>query len=95
MEQLRLVGVGYFGKPEMVARVFNKISKDYRTIYKIPCLSAIENAFGPESVQITGFLLGYKNQALRISLFTKTGWGNSGQTSSIIYPIHRKNTRLH
>ena len=95
MEKLKLIGVGCYGKPDRVVRLFNKISKDYEMIYDIPCLSALKNALGPESVQISGFSLGYKKQTLRISLFVKKGSQNSAQTSSITYPIDLKKTRLH
>ena len=95
MEKLRLIGVGCYGKPDRVVKMFNKISKDCKGIYDIPCLSSIKNALGPESVQIAGFLFGYKNQMLRMSLFLKRGSHNSVQTGSITYPLDRKKAQLH
>ena len=93
MEKLKFIGVGCFGKPERVVRLFNKISKDYNMI-DIPCLSSLKNALGSESVQIAGFSLAYKNQGLRMSIFIKSALKKPAQTSSITYPIGLKKTRL-
>ncbi len=61
MDTLKVVGVGYYGKPETVARFFKKM------------VSAYDPGKGakPKSTSISGFYLGLDNQVLKLSVFSK------------------------
>ena len=68
MEDLKVVGFGYFGKPETVMRVFEKTVENYTVSYEIPRLSSFE-ADGA-LYRINGFSLGFDEKALNLSIFT-------------------------
>ena len=87
MEHLKVIGFGYFGKPETVIRVFEKTVEDYTLSYEIPCLSSFET----ESAlyRINGFFLGFDAKAMNLSVFTADADHNR-RTYKHLVPI-RKN----
>jgi hypothetical protein len=66
MDNFRVVGVGCFGKPETVTRMFTKKVRIY----------APEKDIEPESRSISGFYLGEDDQALKLSLFSRRSGHN-------------------
>ena len=67
MEHLKIIGFGYFGKPEAVMRVFEKTVKNYIVSYEIPRLSSFETECA--LFRINGFSLGFDEKALNLSIF--------------------------
>ena len=67
MEQLKVIGFGYFGKPEAVMRVFEKTVENYTVSYEIPHLLSLETESAP--YRINGFSLGFDEKALNLSIF--------------------------
>ena len=61
MDTLKVVGVGYYGKPDTVARFFTKMVNAYNP----------KKGVKPESTSISGFYLGVDNQVLKLSVFSK------------------------
>ena len=68
MEDLKVVGFGYFGKSETVMRVFEKTVENYTVSYEIPRLSSFET--DGALYRINGFSLGFDEKALNLSIFT-------------------------
>ncbi len=87
MEHLKVIGFGFFGKPETVLRVFEKTVENYTVSYEIPRLSSFET----ESAlyRINGFSLGFDEKALNLSIFTADADHNR-RTYKHLVPI-RKN----
>ena len=67
MEHLKVIGFGYYGKPETVAKVFEKTVETYTINYNVPQLSRIKR----ESAlcRINGFYLGFDNEVLNLAVF--------------------------
>lgn len=61
MDNLKMVGVGCFGKPETVARLFAKMVKTY----------PIDMHLQPSVNTISGFRLGLDDKVLKLSVFSK------------------------
>jgi len=68
MDNLKVVGVGCFGKPETVARLFTKMVKIY----------PMDMHLQPSVNAISGFRLGLDNQVLKLSVISKRRVRKSG-----------------
>ena len=71
MDNLKIVGVGCFGKPETVERLFTKMVKFY------PIDMHMQPAVNP----ISGFRLGLDNNVLKLSVFSKPSALSEGNVS--------------
>ena len=63
MEQAKLVGVGFMGRPDRVARLLNKVVENANQVYDIPIQG------NPDNV-LTGFYLGFTKQTLNLGYGT-------------------------
>lgn len=81
MEQAKLVGVGYRGRSDRVARLLNKVVEDAKPAYDIQGWGPFDNSPLLKKRTITGFYLGFIRQALNLSLYTKTSGRHSGATN--------------
>ena len=71
MDNLKVVGVGCFGKPETVTRLFARMVKMY----------PIDMHLKPSVNAISGFRLGLDNQVLKLSVFSKPKVQKQGNES--------------
>ena len=89
MEQAKLVGVGFMGRPDRVARLLNKVVANANQAYDLPIQGNLDNA-------LTGFYLGFTKQTLSLSLYTKSLGRHSGKIHSrITCPMVHKKGGLH
>jgi hypothetical protein len=71
MDTVKMVGFGYFGKPDTVFQRFEKMVAGYAGFYDIPNLSTFQKDFEKTSGRITGFYLGFQDQGLNLAIFTR------------------------
>ena len=91
MEQLGLVGIGYFGKPEMVGRRLIKVFSSCNGLYDIPLQTGFEEGVARGSDAIAGFYLGFADRVLNLLLFTKGERLNPEKSpKKVIYPLRLK-----
>ena len=94
MEQAKLVGVGFMGRPDRVARLLNKVVANANQAYDIPIQGNLDNASLSEKRSITGFYFGFIKQTLNLSLYT-TPFGRHPEKMNhrITYSMkHKKNS---
>jgi len=66
MEQVKLIGMGCFGKPDRVARLIDKLVRHTRPVYDIQ--AGLDGATGLDPQGILGFYVGFSGQSLNLSL---------------------------
>ena len=96
MEQAKLVGVGFMGRPDRVTRLLNKVVENANQAYAIPIQGNLDNASLSEKRSITGFYFGFIKQTLNLSLYTKPLGRHPGKIHNrITYPVAYKKDGLH
>ena len=89
MEQAKLVGIGFMGRPDRVTRLLNKVVKNANRVYDIPIQGNLDNA-------LTGFYLGFTKQTLNLSLYIKSVGRYPGKIHNrITCPVAHKKDSLH
>ena len=89
MEQAKLVGVGFMGRPDRVTRLLNKVVENANQVYDIPIQG------NPGNV-LTGFYLGFTKQTLNLSLYIKSVDRNPGKNHNrITCPVAYRKDSLH
>jgi len=86
MEHLKVIGFGYFGKPESVVKVFEKTVETYTVSYEIPHISSFKSE--TPFCRINGFSLGFDEEALNLSIFGADAEHNP-RTYRYLAPIRR------
>ena len=89
MEELKVVGFGYFGKPEAVMRMFEKTIENYTVSHEIPCLSNFEGEH--RLYRIKGFSLGFDEKELNLAIFAADADHNR---RTYKHPVPIRKTRL-
>jgi hypothetical protein len=96
MEQAKLVGVGYLGKPDRVSRLLNKMVENVNPAYDIPIQGNFDNISLPEKESVTGFYFGFTRQILNLSLYIKPLGRHPGKIHDCITsPVVHKKDGLH
>ena len=89
MEQAKLVGVGFMGRPDRVTKLLNKVVENANHVYDIPIQGNLDNA-------LTGFYLGFTKQTLNLSLYIKSVVRHPGKMNHrITYSMKHKKNSLH
>ena len=95
MEQAKLMGVGFMGKPERVTRVLNRLMEGANRVYDLPMKGNYCQASLSDTRPATGFYLGFTESGLNLSLFTKSMGSGPGKNHCITYSMKRKKDGLH
>ena len=94
MEQAKLMGVGYMGKPERVIRVLNRLMEGANRVYDLPIQGGYHQAALSDARLMSGFYLGFTESGLNLSLITKRMGQGSGKRYCVTYSVKRKNDML-
>jgi len=94
MEQAKLMGVGFMGKPERVTRVLDKLMEGANQAYDLPMKGNYCQSSVSEPRPTTGFYLGFTETGLNLCLITKRMDPGHGKNQCVTYPVKRNNDRL-
>ena len=95
MEQTKLMGVGFMGKPERVTRLLSRLMEGADRAYDLPVRGGYHPYCLSDARPMTGFYLGFTESGLNLSLFTKSMGSGPGKNHCITYSMKRKKEGLH
>jgi len=95
MEQAKLIGFGFMGKPERVKRVLNRLMEGANRAYDLPTQGNYRQTALSDARPMTGFYLGFTESGLNLCLITKRMDQGSGRHHCVTYSVKRKNDSLH
>lgn len=95
MEQAKLVGIGFMGKPDRVTRLLNRMMESTNRAYDLSA-QGNDQVFLSDTRSVTGFYLGFTENGLNLSLFTKgIGPHSEKMNHRITYSMKQKKSSLH
>ncbi len=96
MEQAKLVGVGFMGRPDRVTQLLNRLMKCTDRAYDFSIKDHNHETLLSDLRSSTGFFLGYTEKGLNLSLFKKGASPHPPKMNHrITYSMKPKEDRLH